>query len=96
MAKTKTLSQIYAEHAKNVNITKAEAKRCGEAWAKLIVKELKTNGEFNLFGLGKIVIKTSKARDGINPMTRKTIHIPAKKRIKFRAGKCLKEIVNKK
>ena len=34
------------------------------------------------------------ARDGINPRTKETIHIPASKAPKFKAMKSLKEKVN--
>ena len=62
---------------------------------KNIKQELKKNREFNLFGLGKLVVVNAAARKGINPATGKKITIPASKRIKLRAGKDFKASINK-
>ena len=35
------------------------------------------------------------ARDGRNPQTGETIHIAARKAVAFKAGKALKDVVNK-
>ncbi len=46
-----------------------------------------------LVGFGTFRVMKRKARRGVNPQTRKTIQIPAKKVPKFLAGKSLREAV---
>ena len=96
MAKAKTLREIAAEFAAKTNHKNSEAKKEFEILYDLIVKELKTNGELNLFGLGKLKVSKSKERKGINPQTHKPMIIKPKTRVKFRAAKALKQAVMKK
>ena len=49
-----------------------------------------------LVGFGTFTVSERAARDGINPLTKEKIHIPAAKAPKFKAGKALKDAVNKK
>lgn len=44
-------------------------------------------------GLGKLVVVDRKARMGRNPATGETIKIPAKKVVKFRLAKAVKEAI---
>lgn len=53
--------------------------------------ELAQNGEITLPGIGKLVVKEAKAREGRNPNTGEALHIPAKKHIRFKAFKNLSD-----
>ncbi|MFW0837949.1 MAG: HU family DNA-binding protein [Candidatus Komeilibacteria bacterium] len=55
--------------------------------------EMKAMHEVNVKDFGKFKIRESKARMGINPMTKEQIHIPAKKKVKFYPAKAVKELV---
>jgi len=61
----------------------------------LIAKELKRGGSVNLTGFGSFEVRKRAAREGRNPQTGATIKIKASKVPAFRAGKGLKDIVNK-
>ena len=50
--------------------------------------------KIQLAGFGTFEVTERAARDGINPRTKETIHIPASKAPKFKAMKSLKEKVN--
>lgn len=54
---------------------------------------LKKEHEYTQPGFGKFIVKNRKARKGRNPFTGKPIQIKAKKAIKFRPAKQLKEAV---
>ena len=54
---------------------------------------LKGGEEVRLVGFGSFVVRTAAARTGVNPQTRAKISIPAKKRVRFSAGKDLSEAV---
>ena len=48
---------------------------------------------FTLPGIGKLVLVQRQARMGRNPATGETIHIPAKKVVKFRVAKAAKDAI---
>jgi DNA-binding protein HU-beta len=56
---------------------------------------LKKGDKIQLIGFGSFEVAKRAARKGVNPQTKKTISIPAKKVVKFKAGKELKDMVAK-
>lgn len=58
-----------------------------------ITGELKNGGEVAISGFGVFAVRQRKEREARNPRTGETIHVPATKAPKFRAGKGLKEAV---
>ncbi|MFH0799384.1 MAG: HU family DNA-binding protein [Pseudomonadota bacterium] len=60
-----------------------------------IETELKKGGEARFVGFGTFKIARREATTGRNPRSGETIKIPASNRVKFTAGKELKESVNK-
>ncbi|MDP3880816.1 MAG: HU family DNA-binding protein [bacterium] len=76
--------------------SKKKAQEVVDLMFETITKTLKKGGEVAVTGFG--TFKTSKraARNGINPKTGESIKIPAATVAKFKAGKLLKEAVNKK
>lgn len=58
------------------------------------IKEALTKGEkVQLIGFGTFDVVERAARTGINPQTKEKMQIPAKKAVRFRAGKALKGAV---
>lgn len=94
MAKAKTKSQIIAQVAEDVGISKKQAKAAIEALVAQAYKGAKDG--FTIPGLGKLVKVNRKARLGRNPATGETIKIPAKTVLKFRIAKAAKDAVLKK
>ena len=89
--KAKTKSQIVAELAEKMAVTKKQAALMMETLVCMACKEAK-NG-FTIPGLGKLVIVNRKARMGRNPATGETIKIKAKRVLKFRIAKAAKDCV---
>lgn len=58
-----------------------------------IVKGLLENGEVRLSGFGKISVVERAARKARNPQTGEEMIVPAKKAIRFKAAKQLKDAV---
>ena len=56
---------------------------------------IEKDGKVVLVGFGTFEVKTRKARRGRNPRTGKPIDIPAKKYVRFKPGKALREKVEK-
>jgi DNA-binding protein HU-beta len=89
MTKTELISVI----AGAAGITKVAAAKALEAYVGAVTKELKKSGKLGIVGFGSFSVVKRKAREGRNPQTGKAIKIPAKKVVKFRAGKELADKV---
>ncbi len=72
---------------------KKEAKELLEGFSELVRDLLKKGYKIPLPGIGKMQVRKTKARMGINPKTREPIKISAKKKVKFTVAKTLKEAV---
>jgi DNA-binding protein HU-beta len=94
MAATKmTQSQIMKELAAATGTTTKGAKTFVETFADMAVRETKKNGMFVIPGIGRLVRVDRKARMGRNPATGEAIKIPAKKVVKFRVAKAVKDAI---
>ncbi len=88
-----TKTELIAVMAGAAGITKAAAVKALEAYVGAVTKELKKSGKLGIVGFGSFSVVKRKAREGRNPQTGKAIKIPAKKVVKFRAGKELADKV---
>ena len=70
-----------------------EAKEFYLGFQGMMQTALKSGYKVVLPGLGKMQVRKTKARKGINPATREPINIPAKRKVSFTALKALKEAV---
>jgi len=95
MAEVKRMTQtaIVRELAETAGINNRVAKQFMESLADLAVRETKKNGVFILPGIGRLVRADRKARTGRNPATGEAIKIPAKKVVKFRIAKSVKDAI---
>jgi len=80
--------------ANEVEVTKATAAGCLDAFMATVTKVLKKKGEVRLVGFGTFTSAKRKATTGRNPQTGAAIKIPASVQPKFKAGKSLKEALN--
>ena len=58
-----------------------------------VTQALKKEEKVSLIGFGSFSVAHRKARNGVNPKTKKPLKIPARKVPVFKAGKRLKEAV---
>jgi DNA-binding protein HU-beta len=91
MGKPLTKAKIVAALAETADVPKKVSAQYLEALATLAHKEAK-NG-FTIPGVGKLVVRSYKARMGRNPQTGEAIKIPARKRLKFVVAKAAKDAV---
>lgn len=82
MNKSELVSAIAAESG----LTKADSKKALDAAVAAVSKALKGGDKVTLVGFGTFSVAKRAARQGINPATKKTITIPAKSVVKFKAG----------
>lgn len=93
MAAKMTQSQMIRKLAETVGVANKVAKAFTVAYAEAAVAETKKNGVSVLPGIGRLVRVDRKARMGRNPATGETIKIPAKKVVKFRVAKAVKDAI---
>ena len=82
--------------AKETGLTKKDASGALEAFIDIVGKQLKKGDKVQLVGFGTFEVGKRSARTGRNPQTGETIKIKAAKAPRFKAGKALKDLVNKK
>mgnify|MGYP000945923857 FL=1 len=88
-----TKAELIGVMAQEADITKAAAASALDACLGAIARELKKTGKLGLVGFGTFSVVKRKARQGRNPQTGKAMKIPAKKVVKFKAGKTLTDKV---
>lgn len=79
----------------NSGLSKSDAAKAVEAVLDSITAELRKGEEVRLVGFGTFLVSQRAASEGRNPRTGEPVQIPASKQPKFRAGKGLKEELNK-
>jgi len=87
MSKAELVEQIAAE----TGMTKAEAERAVNAFINVVTSTLKGGDDVTLVGFGTFTTGERAERQGRNPQTGETITIAAKKVVKFKPGKALKD-----
>ena len=73
-----TKQELVEFIATEANMSKAEALRALDATLAGITEALKKGGKVSLVGFGTFAAKERAAREGINPLTKEKIKIPAK------------------
>lgn len=92
-AKPMTKSQLTAQLAEQLGMTKKDVNSFVDAISDIAYKETKKKGVFTLPGMGKLVLVKRKARKGRNPATGEEINIKAKTVVKFRVAKACKDAI---
>ncbi|EFB71210.1 DNA-binding protein HU-beta [Providencia rustigianii] len=88
-------SQLIEKVASEANISKAAAGRVVDAFVASVTGSLKKGDDVTLVGFGTFSVRKRAARIGRNPQTGKEIKIAAATVPAFRAGKGLKDAVNR-
>jgi DNA-binding protein HU-beta len=91
--KRMTQSQLVKKLATSCEVSNKVAKQVLDTYAAIAVAETKKNGVFVMPGVGRLVRVERKARMGRNPATGQAIKIPAKKVVKFRVAKAVRDAI---
>ena len=89
-------TELVANVAEKAGLTKKDAEKALGAVIESIEEALVECDKIQLIGFGTFEVKDRAARTGRNPQTGKEIKIAASKNPVFKAGKALKDAVNKK
>lgn len=87
-------NELITTVADRCGMSKADVSRTVDATLEAIASALKKNDDVRLVGFGTYTVSHRNASEGRNPRTGEPIKIPARKQIKFRAGKQLSDSLN--
>lgn len=88
-------AELITSMAEKSELTKKDAEKALKAFMESVQDTLSKGEKVQLVGFGTYEVKERAARVGRNPKTREEIQIPASKVPVFKAGKDLKDLVNK-
>ncbi|ULJ61040.1 HU family DNA-binding protein [Wielerella bovis] len=86
-------SQLIKHIASIAGLTQAQADDALDAFCTIVQSELAHDGEVNITGFGSFKVTQRAERKGRNPKTGEKVKIAARKVVKFKAGKTLKDAV---
>jgi DNA-binding protein HU-beta len=89
-------AELISKIAEESKLTKKAAETALDAFVTSVEGALQNGEKVQLVGFGTFEVRERAARKGRNPQTKAEIKIPASKAPVFKAGKALKELVNKK
>lgn len=88
-------ADLVAAVAEKAEVSKKDAEKAVNAVFASIEEALSRNEKVQLVGFGTFEVKDRAERTGRNPQTKEAIVIPASKVPGFKAGKALKDAVQK-
>ncbi|MCM1157405.1 MAG: HU family DNA-binding protein [Bacteroidales bacterium] len=88
-------TELVAAIADKTELSKKDAEKALKAFTDVVAEELTKGDKIQLVGFGTFEVVERPAREGRNPKTGETMKIAASKAPKFKAGKALKDVVNK-
>ncbi|CDE42318.1 histone family protein DNA-binding protein [Clostridium sp. CAG:411] len=88
-------AELVAAIAEKTELSKKDSEKALKAFIDVVTEELTKGEKIQLVGFGTFEVAERAAREGRNPQTGATMNIPASKAPKFKAGKALKDTINK-
>ena len=88
-------AELITAISEQAGLTKKDAEKALDTFTDTVSKALAAGDKVQLVGFGTFETTKRAAREGRNPQTGKTVKIAASVAPKFKAGKALKDIVNK-
>jgi len=88
-------SELVSAIASDTKLTKKDVEAVVKSFIDNVSKALEKNDDVQLIGFGTFTVVDRAERKSINPATKQEMIVPASKSPKFKAGKALKELVNK-
>ena len=88
-------TELIAAVAEKAELSKKDAEKALKAFTDVIAAELVKGEKVQLVGFGTFEVREREARTGKNPRTGEAIEIAASKAPAFKAGRGLKDAVNK-
>ncbi|MGN0552980.1 MAG: HU family DNA-binding protein [Oscillospiraceae bacterium] len=90
-----TKADLVNAIAEKAEFSKKDSEKALNAVIASITDALVSGDKVQIVGFGTFEVRQRDAKEAINPRTKEKIQIPAKKAPAFKAGKALKDVVNK-
>ncbi|MDE6762288.1 MAG: HU family DNA-binding protein [Oscillospiraceae bacterium] len=90
-----TKAELINAIADKSELTKKDAEKALNAVVSSITDALADGDKVQIVGFGTFEVRERSAKEAINPRTKEKINVPAKKAPAFKAGKALKDAVDK-
>jgi DNA-binding protein HU-beta len=88
-------AELVKRMAEIADVSKATAEKLLDAFMEAVQEAISKGDKVVLVGFGSFQVVERASREGRNPRTGEPIKIPAKKVVKFKAGKKLEEAAQK-
>lgn len=89
-------TELVAAIAEKTSLSKKDSETVLKAFVDVVTEQLQNGDKVQLTGFGTFEVTKREEREGKNPLTGDKMTIPAANVPKFKAGKGLKDEVNKK
>jgi DNA-binding protein HU-beta len=93
MTETVGKQELVKRIAEQTEITQKQAGEILDVTLTTLKQALQEGRDVRIIGFGSFAVRQASARTAINPRTREAMQIPAKKRVRFSAGRNLVEAV---
>lgn len=90
----RTQKQLADQISREMNLTIRQGRAFIQRLLDLVQEDLLNEGRSELRGLGTFAAFTRPARETIHPVTGEVVHIPARRGVRYRSSKELKERLN--
>lgn len=88
-------AELVNAMATETGVSKKDVEKVLNSFINVVSNEMANKGKVQLVGFGTFETRQRAARTGLNPQTKEEIEIPACTVPAFKAGKALKDKVNK-
>lgn len=88
-------AELVNAMATETGVSKKDVEKVLNSFINVVSNEMANKGKVQLVGFGTFETRQRAARTGLNPQTKEEIKIPACTVPAFKAGKALKDKVNK-
>ncbi len=89
-------AEIVQALASEAGMTKANAAQALQAMVRFMQRAFRRGERVAVPGLGTFSAAERKSRAGVNPQTKAPIRIPASTTVRFKVGKDLRDLLNRK
>lgn len=90
---TITKKELVERMATRLKMPRAVVKQCMQEFLDQIILELKKGNRLEFRDFGVFDIKTRAPRQAQNPKTMEKVNVPAKRAVKFKVGRLLRESI---
>ncbi len=89
-----TKLELVGRIAQTHQVRSVTTQKVVQAFLDEIVNELGNGNRLEFRNFGIFDVKTRKSREGQNPKTLEKVHVPAKRSVKFKMGRMMKQKLN--